>query len=91
MVWSFGAAMDWENRKKFDAFFRKLTLGSFPEYPRPKIFRLGRNQLFPESGLVYDFMYGRNGDWKKWMDTVQHNEFVLYPDSRVSYNYEFEG
>lgn len=61
-----------DSRKAFDVYLRKLILGNDEEYPKPKAFKLTKQQLFPDKGTVYDWIYDKrnNGCWIAWMDTT---------------------
>lgn len=64
--------MNGESRKKFDVWFRKLLLDQDEKYPRPKMFKLSKHQLFPEKGTVFEFVYDKknNGTWVSWLDIL---------------------
>lgn len=61
-----------DSRKIMDAFLRKVLLGNDEEYPRPKAFKLTKQQLFPERGTIFDYVYDKknNGTWISWMETM---------------------
>lgn len=55
-----------------DTYLRKLLLGNDDDYPRPKAFKLTKNQLFPERGTIFDWVFDKknNGSWISWLDTM---------------------
>jgi dynein heavy chain len=71
---------------QFDEFFRQLILGFNLAYPKPKTFKLQRNQLFPETGTVFDFVFERkdSGHWVTWMDIVNKKSLQIAPNAKVS-------
>lgn len=41
--------------------------------------------LPPESGLVYDYLYEREGQrWVPWYDTIDKERLVIPPDAKVT-------
>ncbi|CAG0920877.1 unnamed protein product [Notodromas monacha] len=86
VVWSMGAILIGESRLKFDEFFRQLILGFNLAHPKPKSFKLQRNQLFPETGTVFDFVFERKdaGHWVGWIDTVNKKSLQIPPNAKVS-------
>ncbi len=59
-------------RSSFDGFFRNLVDGLVKGHPRPGSFRLGRANLIPDNGSVFDYTLDvdRPGCWVKWGDQV---------------------
>lgn len=59
-----------DSRKRFDAFFRKLLEGNNATYPKPKSFKLTKNQLFQDKDTVFDYVYDKrnNGTWIPWVE-----------------------
>ncbi|KAK6624385.1 hypothetical protein RUM44_011244 [Polyplax serrata] len=86
LVWGFGGTMNGDSRKKFDVWFRKLLLDQDENNPRPKMFKLAKNQLFPEKGTVFDFVYDKknNGTWINWLDTLDKAAGNYPPTAKVS-------
>lgn len=72
MIWGMCSTLTSDSRKAFDVYLRKLSLGNVEEYPKPKAFKLTKQQLFPDKGTVYDWIYDKrnNGSWIPWMDTT---------------------
>ncbi|XP_012147752.1 dynein heavy chain 3, axonemal isoform X3 [Megachile rotundata] len=70
IVWGMCSTLTSDSRKTFDVYFRKLVLGNDEMYPKPKAFKLTKQQLFPDKGTVYDWIYDKrnNGCWIAWMD-----------------------
>ncbi|XP_018046945.1 PREDICTED: dynein heavy chain 3, axonemal [Atta colombica] len=73
IVWGICSTLMNDSRKIFDIYLRKLLLGTIEEYPKPKTFKLTKQQIFPDRGTVYDWIYDKrnNGCWISWMDTMQ--------------------
>nr|XP_031846529.1 dynein heavy chain 3, axonemal-like isoform X2 [Nomia melanderi] len=72
MVWGMCSTLTSDSRKSFDVFLKRLLLGNDEEHPRPKSFKLSKQQLFPDKGTVYDWIYDKrnNGCWISWMDAT---------------------
>jgi hypothetical protein len=70
----------------FDTFYRALLNGQNADYPKPKVFKLARNQLFPEQHLVFEWIYDKknHGTWIPWMDVVDKAQTQLAPTVKVS-------
>lgn len=68
-----GSTMTGEGRRTFDVYFRKLIYGEDKTNPKVKGFKLAKNQLFPERGSVFDYVYDKknNGSWITWAETVE--------------------
>ncbi|XP_063993893.1 dynein axonemal heavy chain 3 [Diachasmimorpha longicaudata] len=84
MIWGFASTLVSDSRKEFDLFFRKLLDGKVDEYPKPKAFKLSKQQLFPDRGTIYEWLYDKrnNGSWISWMDTAP--PITLPPTAKVS-------
>lgn len=67
-----------------DLFFRKLIVGNDEDYPRPKAFKLTKQQLFPDRGTIFDWVYDKknNGTWIAWMETT--SQVALPAQARMS-------
>ncbi|GFX52653.1 dynein heavy chain 3, axonemal [Trichonephila clavipes] len=77
--------MNNNSRILFDEFFRALLDGDNEGHPKAKAFKLTKAQLFPDGGLVYDFMYNyKSNSWIGWLDTLQKEELDLPLDARVN-------
>ncbi|XP_015175416.1 PREDICTED: dynein heavy chain 3, axonemal [Polistes dominula] len=72
IIWGICSTLTRNSRKIFDSYFRKLLLGNVDKYPRPKAFKLTKQQLFPDRDTIYDWVYDKknNGCWISWMDTM---------------------
>lgn len=72
IIWGFSSTLISESKKAFDIYFRSLLAGNVEEYPKPKVFKLSKQQLFPDRGLVYEWVYDKrnNGTWISWMDLI---------------------
>ncbi|XP_059835308.1 dynein axonemal heavy chain 3 [Hypanus sabinus] len=77
-VWTVGATISGESRKKFDAFFRNLILGMDDNNPRPKSVKLTKNNIFPERGTVYDYYFKKagSGQWHLWTDYISKEKEI---------------
>ncbi|XP_050466815.1 dynein axonemal heavy chain 3 isoform X2 [Cataglyphis hispanica] len=84
MVWGMCSTLISDSRKIFDVYLRKLLLGNIDEYPKPKVFKLTKQQIFPDKGTVYDWIYDKrnNGCWISWMDIIQ--QAPLSPTAKAS-------
>lgn len=86
LIWSLGSTIKNDSRNKFDAFFRKIILGNNDQYPKPQNFKLTKTQLFPDIGMVYDYLYDKknNGSWILWSERLDLRR--IPPDSKVKSN-----
>lgn len=86
LVWTIGSTMNNNSRRLFDDFYRNLLNVGTENHPKPKSFKLSKQQLFPEVGLVYDYMFNHsNGSWINWLNTLSKEEMQLSEDCRVGY------
>nr|CAD7443932.1 unnamed protein product [Timema bartmani] len=85
LVWGIGAIMTWNSRKLFDEFLRSLLYGTNDTFPKPKVFKLAKNQLFPEKESVFDYVYDKrnNGMWIPWLETVDKTLSTLPSTAKV--------
>lgn len=83
LIWSLGSTIRGDSRNKFDAFFRKLISGSIDQYQKPQTFKLTKNQLFPDNGTIYDYVYDKknNGTWILWSEKLDLKR--IPPDAKV--------
>ncbi|KAK0675118.1 DYH3 protein, partial [Pygoscelis papua] len=86
LVWTVGGIIEADSRKKFDLFYRNLLMGMNDENPRPKSVKLTRNNIFPETGSVYDFYFYKHGSgqWKMWTEYITKEEQVISAGAKVS-------
>ncbi|CAG0885871.1 unnamed protein product [Darwinula stevensoni] len=86
IIWSIGGVLTGDSRKKFDEFLRQLVLGLNLAHPRPKSFKLQRQQLIPDGGTVYDYVFDRKdmGHWMPWMETMDKKALHIPPNAKVS-------
>uniref|UniRef100_A0A2H1WCP9 SFRICE_005064 n=1 Tax=Spodoptera frugiperda TaxID=7108 RepID=A0A2H1WCP9_SPOFR len=84
LLWGLCAIINGDSRKLLDAFFRKLLEGNNAHYPKPKSFKLAKNQLFPDKDTVFDYLYDKrnNGTWISWMELEK--EVPLLPTAKVN-------
>lgn len=73
LVWGLGCTMTADGRRAYDVFFRKTVYGEDKTNPKPKGFKLTKQQLFPERALVFDFFWDKknNGTWISWVDAFE--------------------
>lgn len=73
-----------DSRRTFDTFYRKIIYGEDKLHPKPKSFKLAKNQLFPEKGLVFDYFWEKknNGTWTNWVDAIEKNVSIS-PTAKV--------
>ncbi|KAL0892691.1 hypothetical protein ABMA27_014410 [Loxostege sticticalis] len=84
LLWGLCATLTGDSRKQFDVFFRKLLDGSNAAYPKPKSFKLTKNQLFQDKDTVFDYVYDKrnNGTWISWVDLEK--EMPLAANAKVN-------
>ncbi|KAL7290283.1 hypothetical protein TKK_0015983 [Trichogramma kaykai] len=72
LIWGFCSTLVADSKKLMDSFLRQLLLGNNEDHPRPKIFKLTKQQLIPDRGSIFDWVYDKknNGTWISWMDTM---------------------
>ncbi|KZC07229.1 Dynein heavy chain 3, axonemal [Dufourea novaeangliae] len=82
VVWGMCSTLVSDSRKAIDVYLRKLLLGNDDDCPRPKSFKLSKQQLFPDKGTIYDWIYDKrnNGCWISWMDPTL--VISLIPESK---------
>lgn len=78
LAWGLGCTMTADDRRAFDVDFRKLIYGEDKANPKPKAYKLTKQQLFPERGLVFDFYWDKknNGTWINWVDLYGHGQTI---------------
>ena len=42
LIWSLGATLDGDSRKKFDAYFRNIVGGTDADHPKPKTCKISK-------------------------------------------------
>ncbi|KAF5289736.1 hypothetical protein FQA39_LY03653 [Lamprigera yunnana] len=72
VVWGLGSVLKTEGRTSFDQFFRKIIYGEDKTNPKPKLFKLQKNQLMPDRANIFQYVYDKknNGSWITWIDAV---------------------
>lgn len=84
-IWGLCQTLNQESREKFDEFYRTLLTGNDKDYPKPKGFKLNKNQLFPEKGTVFDYICDkRNNQWVFWIDIVDREHQKISPTAKVN-------
>ncbi|XP_078041170.1 dynein heavy chain 3, axonemal [Augochlora pura] len=83
MIWGMCSTLISESRKSLDVYLRKILLGNDDECPRPKSFKLSKQQLFPDKGTIFDWIYDKrnNGSWISWMDPTLMATLLSEPKS----------
>lgn len=78
MCWGLGSTLTSDGRQVFDAFYRKLLYGDDKENPKPKTYKLTKQQLFPERGNVFEYIYDKknNGTWIPWIETIEKTQNI---------------
>ncbi|KAF8787359.1 Dynein heavy chain 3 like protein [Argiope bruennichi] len=85
LVWTIGGTMNNNSRILFDDFFRSLLNGDNEQHPKVKTFKLTKAQLFPEDGLVYDFVFNvKSNSWIGWLNTLQKEDLDLPLYARIN-------
>ncbi|XP_057310450.1 dynein axonemal heavy chain 3-like isoform X2 [Hydractinia symbiolongicarpus] len=86
LVWSLGALVDGNGRVKFDEFYRQLITGHDQSHPKPKHLKIGKHNLFPEAGMIYDYVFVKhaNGSWSRWLDTINKSSLVISKNAKVN-------
>lgn len=86
LAWGLGSTMNAESRVGFDVFYRKMLLGENKHYPKPKLFKLQKNQIFPERYNIFEYVYEKKtGAWLTWGETVDKAQ-VIAPTAKVKHN-----
>ncbi|KAK5640705.1 hypothetical protein RI129_009252 [Pyrocoelia pectoralis] len=85
IVWGLGSVLTSQGRVMFDVFYRKLIYGEDKNYPKPKLFKLQKNQLFPERYIVFDWVFDKksNGAWITWAETMDKT-LSISPNAKMS-------
>ncbi|XP_052264555.1 dynein axonemal heavy chain 3-like isoform X1 [Dreissena polymorpha] len=86
LIWSLGATLSGDSRKKFDVFFRNIINGTDEENPKPKSIKITKSNTIPERGTIYDFSFEKkgSGQWIDWMDTLDRSTLSLAADAKIS-------
>lgn len=68
-------------------FFRKLLDGANAQYPKPKSFKLTKNQLFQDKDTVFDYVYDKRngGTWIYWQELEK--EVPLAANVKVNFSF----
>lgn len=85
-VWGYGCTLTAQSRLAFDEFIRPIIAGDSKEFPKAKLFKLSKNQIFPDRNTVFDWCYDKknNGTWIAWIDVFPVEN--LNPKAKVSKN-----
>lgn len=72
IVWGVCSNLINDSRQFMNDFLRRILLGNDENYPKPKSFKLTKQQLFPDRNTIFDWVYDKknNGTWIPWMDTM---------------------
>ena len=81
LVWSVGASLNAEGRKRFDAFLKDLVQGGKDDGARTI------TVPFPASSSIYDVTYSPSENaWRTWMDTIDEGEAFVMPTNVASFS-----
>lgn len=71
LIWGVCSTLVNESRQAMDVFFRKILVGNDPNNPRPKVFKLTKQQIFPDRNTIFDWVCDKknNYSWIPWMET----------------------
>lgn len=71
-AWGVGSMLTADGRRNYGEFYRKAVYGDNKNLPKPKSFKLQKNQLFPDKGTIFDWIYDKknNGTWISWSDLI---------------------
>ncbi|WAQ96862.1 DYH3-like protein [Mya arenaria] len=85
LIWSIGATLMGDSRKKFDVFFRNIINGTDDNHPKPKSIKITKSNTIPERGTIYDFCFEKkaSGQWIDWMDTVDRSSLAVAADAKI--------
>ena len=72
IVWGICSTLVSDSRQLMDMYYRRLLLGVDDDHPKPKAFKLTKQQMFPDRGTIFDWVYDKrnNGSWISWIDTM---------------------
>jgi len=74
-AWSLGSNMPQVERLKLEEFVRALLGGTNEEFPKPKTQKFAKQQMPPERGTIFDFMFNaEQGTWVSWLDMIKVEE-----------------
>lgn len=84
LLWGLGSTMTADGRREFDVFLRKLLYGENKDFPKPRAFKLAKNQIFCERGNVFEYFFDKknNGTWIQWGDIYEKQQIA--PTAKVS-------
>ncbi len=74
ILWGLCSTIRQVSRPSFDSHFRNLVDGLIKGHAKPPGFKLGRNNMIPDSNSVFDYVIdpAKQGAWGKWVDQVSH-------------------
>ena len=81
ILWGLCSTIREVSRKAFDTHFRNLVDGLIKGHAKPPGFKLGRAQMIPDSGMVFDYIIdaAKAGIWQKWVETITNNQNAGLP------------
>lgn len=84
LPWGLGSMLTADGRRNYGEFYRKLVYGENKFLPKPKSFKLTKNQLFSDKGTIFDYLYDKrnNGTWMSWLDLVDKQQQIP-PNAKV--------
>ncbi|RYG70357.1 hypothetical protein EON64_00405, partial [archaeon] len=80
LIWSVGACVDGEGRRKVDTYLRQIIKGEIYATPEYEDFRIKNPEyvadetrrsivMLPDDGLVYDYIFdSKTAKWNNWME-----------------------
>ncbi|CAG7784849.1 unnamed protein product, partial [Allacma fusca] len=85
IIWGMASTLIQDSRAKFDTFYRQLIIGNNKNYPRPKNFKLTKNQLFSDKGSCFDYVCDkRNNQWQLWLNAIDREHASISPYAKVN-------
>nr|CAI5856319.1 unnamed protein product [Callosobruchus analis] len=72
LAWGLGSTLNHDGQRSFDVFYRKLLNGDNKHHPKPKSYKLAKNQIFPDRAVLFEWLFDKknNGSWITWSETV---------------------
>ena len=72
VLWGLCSSIRESCRKPFDGHFRNLVDGLIKGYSKPPGFKLGRANMIPDGGTIFDYIIDptKPGTWMRWIDQI---------------------
>ncbi|XP_025109931.1 dynein heavy chain 3, axonemal-like isoform X5 [Pomacea canaliculata] len=86
LIWTIAGTAYGDSKKKFDEFYRQLLLDQNPDYPRPKVVKMTKAQLFPERDTVFSYFFQKRstGNWIGWLEMEEKKREMQSDLDKVS-------